>query len=255
MEINRLLEIAKQAALAAGKEIMRIYDMPYVFVEAKADHSPLTMADKAAHRIIQKCLERANLPIISEEGRTIPFEKRINWEYFWMVDPLDGTKEFIKKNGEFTVNIALIHQTEPVLGVVHPPAQGNLYFAWKGQGAFLEHDGKKTQLFTSKRAITEPELKVVASRSHRNKKTEEYLTTLTSPVVISKGSSLKFLLVAAGQADIYPRFSPTMEWDTAAAHVIVNEAGGSIILTDKQTTLNYNKENLLNPNFLVLPYR
>ena len=171
-----------------------------------------------------------------------------------MVDPLDGTKEFIKKNGEFTVNIALIHVDEPVLGVVYPPILRELYFALKNEGAFMEKEGKTESLSTTKKNLEESGIRVVASRSHMSKETEEYFRKLRQPKIVSKGSSLKFLLVASGEADLYPRFGPTMEWDTAAAHMIVKEAGGKVTLEDEMTPLTYNKENLLNPYFIVLPF-
>lgn len=253
LNLEALLQTAKKAALAASKEILNIYHSGDFSIEAKADDSPLTLADKAAHNTIVSFLEKTGIPILSEEGRDIPYEERSKWEYFWMVDPLDGTKEFIKKNGEFTVNIALIHKMEPVLGVVYPPVLEELYWGIKGEGAFLEKEGSTTKLETSKKQLNESKLKIVASRSHMSPETEEYLSDLSEPQVVSKGSSLKFLLIASGQADVYPRFGPTMEWDTAAAHIIVNEAGGRVTLEDHKTPLFYNKENLLNPYFIVLP--
>lgn len=253
VDLDKLLEVAKEAALAAGKDILGIYESGDFSIEAKSDDSPLTLADKAAHNRIVSFLEKTNLPILSEEGRDIPFEERSKWEYFWMVDPLDGTKEFIKKNGEFTVNIALIHNGESVMGVVYPPVLGELYWAIKGMGSFMEVNGEISELHTSKKPLTESGIKVVASRSHMSPETEEYVSGLNNPSIVSKGSSLKFLLVASGNADVYPRFGPTMEWDTAAAHAIVAEAGGKIVLEDGETPLAYNKENLLNPYFIALP--
>lgn len=253
LNLDSLLEVAKKAALAAGAEILKIYESGDFSIEAKSDDSPLTLADKAAHHKIVSFLERTSIPILSEEGRDIPFNERANWEYFWMVDPLDGTKEFIKKNGEFTVNIALIHKGESILGVVYPPVLGDLYWAVNRKGAFLQSKGEINKLTTTKKELTESNLKVVASRSHMSSETEEYVSKLSQPQIVSKGSSLKFLLVASGEADVYPRFGPTMEWDTAAAHVIVTEAGGRVTLDDETTPLTYNKENLLNPYFIVLP--
>lgn len=252
--LHELLEIAKKAALAAGTEILRIYESGDFAIEAKSDDSPLTLADKAAHEIIMSYLVETEIPVLSEEGRDIAYEERAKWEYFWMVDPLDGTKEFIKKNGEFTVNIALIHKEESILGVVFPPVLGELYWALKGLGAFKEVNYVVESLSTSKKKMTESGLKVVASRSHMSPETETFVSQLQKPEIVSKGSSLKFLLVASGQADVYPRFGPTMEWDTAAAHAIVSEAGGSVVQEDEITPLQYNKTNLLNPNFIVLPY-
>ncbi|MEQ9468772.1 MAG: 3'(2'),5'-bisphosphate nucleotidase CysQ [Ekhidna sp.] len=253
LDLKQLLRVAKKAALAAGVEILTIYESGDFSIEAKSDDSPLTLADKAAHRKIVSFLEETGMPILSEEGRDIPFEERSEWEYFWMVDPLDGTKEFIKRNGEFTVNIALIHKGKSILGVVYPPVIGEMYWALDGQGSFRERNGEVAQINTTKKSLNESGLKVVASRSHMSAETEGYIAKFENPEIVSKGSSLKFLLVASGEADVYPRFGPTMEWDTAAAHVIVTEAGGRVVLDDETTPLEYNKENLLNPYFLVLP--
>ncbi|MEM9680607.1 MAG: 3'(2'),5'-bisphosphate nucleotidase CysQ, partial [Bacteroidota bacterium] len=206
-----------------------------------------------AHKRITSFLEKTEIPILSEEGRDIPFEERARWEYFWMVDPLDGTKEFIKKNDEFTVNISLIHKERSVLGVVYPPVLGDLYWAVKGGGAFRQFDGQLSKLNTSKKKLNEENLRVVASRSHLSEETEAYISKLRGSSIVSKGSSLKFLLIASGEADVYPRFGPTMEWDTAASQIIVEEAGGTVTLVDEVTPLSYNKKDLLNPYFIVLP--
>lgn len=253
LNFDKLLEIAKEASQLAGEEIIRIYESGDFSIEAKADDSPLTKADRSAHEQIVKLLRETGIPILSEEGRDIPFEERSAWDYFWMVDPLDGTKEFIKKNGEFTVNIALIHQGRPVLGVVHPPILGTFYWAIKGTGAFVENAGKIDQIYSSKKNLNASGVKVVASRSHMSKETEDFVSRFKAPEIVSKGSSLKFLMVAEGAADLYPRFGPTMEWDTAAAHIIVEESGGRVTLIDLETPLKYNKEDLLNPYFIVLP--
>ena len=255
IDLQKLCEVAKEAAIAAGEEILNIYHSGDFSIEAKADNSPLTLADKAAHHKIESFLSKTGLPILSEEGRDIPFEERKGWEYFWMVDPLDGTKEFIKKNGEFTVNIALIHNDESILGVVYPPVLNELYWAIKGSGSFKLHNDETQQIRSSEKMMNAPSLKVVASRSHMSQETQDFVDELDSPEIVSKGSSLKFLLVASGAADVYPRFGPTMEWDTAAAHVIVSEAGGSVLLEDQESQLSYNKENLLNPYFIVLPFQ
>lgn len=253
MDLENLLLVAKEATFAASNRILEIYESGDFSIEAKSDDSPLTLADKAAHKAIVSHLEKTNIPILSEEGKSIAYSERSEWEYFWMVDPLDGTKEFIKKNGEFTVNIALIHKHDPILGVVYPPVLGKLYWAIKGQGAFQESEGDVNRLNTSNKELDEHNLRVVASRSHMSPETQAFVENLSNPEIVSKGSSLKFLLVASGEADVYPRFGPTMEWDTAAAQVIVEEAGGKVVLEDSTTSLSYNKENLLNPYFLVLP--
>lgn len=250
IDLNELLAIAEKAARAAGDEILKIYDSGDFSIESKSDNSPLTLADKASHNTIVSFLNKTGIPILSEEGRDIPYEERKNWEYFWMIDPLDGTKEFIKKNGEFTVNIALIHVNQPVLGVVYPPVIDQMYCAVAGKGATL--DGKAIK--ASGKTLSEPNLKTVASRSHMSPETQEFVDGLTNPEIVSKGSSLKLLMVASGEADVYPRFGPTMEWDTAAAHIVAVEAGGRVLNTDMTEPLKYNKENLLNPYFIVLAY-
>ncbi|WP_462252997.1 3'(2'),5'-bisphosphate nucleotidase CysQ [Ekhidna sp.] len=254
IDLEKLLEIAKEAALAAGEDILEIYESGDFSIEAKSDDSPLTMADKAAHNRIVSFLEKTEIPILSEEGKDVSFDERSKWEYFWMVDPLDGTKEFIKKNGEFTVNIALIHNGESILGVVYPPVIDEMYWAIKGKGAYMQKADDVSELSTTKKPLNESGIKVVASRSHMSPETETYVEGLNNPSIVSKGSSLKFLLIASGEADVYPRLGPTMEWDTAAAHAIVNEAGGNVVLEDGKTPLSYNKENLLNPYFIVLPF-
>lgn len=247
MDINELISTAKQAAIKAGEAIIEIYESGDFSIEAKSDDSPLTRADKASHNVIVSFLEKTNLPMLSEEGSTVPFEERKNWEYFWMIDPLDGTKEFIKKNGEFTVNIALIHKDEVVAGVVYTPVVKDLYWAVRGEGSFKNGSEIAVNEFGSEDA----NLKVVASRSHLNEETEDFLNKLNSPEIVSKGSSLKLLMVAEGKADLYPRYAPTMEWDTAAAQIIVEEAGGTVVQKDSDRKVVYNKENLLNPYFLV----
>ena len=253
MDYERLLDLAKKATKKAGEKILEIYDTGDFSIEAKSDSSPLTIADKAAHEIIVNQLERTNLPVLSEEGKSVPYEERSKWGHFWMVDPLDGTKEFIRKNGEFTVNIALIKNGQPVLGVVYPPVLDELYYASLNEGAYLEKDGTTEKLKTGQKDLNSVGLKVVASRSHMSPETQQFVDKLNKPDIVSKGSSLKFLLVASGQADVYPRFGPTMEWDTAAAQIIVEEAGGAVTLEDRKTKLSYNKEDLLNPYFIVLP--
>ncbi len=259
---NQLLYTAIDAALHAGKAILEVYKNEKVESKLKQDKSPLTLADKNAHNEILRILESTKIPVLSEEGRSIPFQERKNWEYFWMVDPLDGTKEFINRNGDFTVNIALIKNNEPVLGVVYVPVTGTLYFAEKGAGAFRQENCNKftieeiTELSKllpvsgSRRLFT-----VVASRSHMNNETKDYIQKLEKVKgkveLASRGSSLKICMVAEGSADVYPRFGPTMEWDTAAGHAVAVEAGCSFLQGDGHTPFIYNKENLLNPYFIV----
>jgi 3'(2'), 5'-bisphosphate nucleotidase len=249
---EELLKLATTAAEAACKEIIEVYNSGDFQAEAKGDQSPLTLADKKAHLKIAEILKPSALPLLSEEGKQTPYEERRDWEFFWMVDPLDGTKEFLKRNGEFTVNIALINKGIPVMGVVAVPATGEMYYAIKGHGAFMKKEGQESRL-TPRRAIdlSKPGLRVVASRSHMNDDTEKFIANLKEPALVSKGSSLKFMLLAEDKADVYPRYAPTMEWDTAAAHAIVNEVGLKVKKTDSNKELEYNKENLLNPYFLV----
>lgn len=253
MNLEAQLPVAIKAAEEASREILDVYNSSDFHTELKGDQSPLTLADKKAHQKISEILQRTGLPILSEEGRNVPYEERKKWEYFWMVDPLDGTKEFIKRNGEFTVNIALIHRNDVVLGVVAVPVTGEIFFAAKGCGASVQKD-KNTLRLLRKGAVDlkKAGLRIVASRSHMNEETEAFINKLRDPVLVSAGSSLKFLLVASGKADVYPRYAPTMEWDTAAAHAIVNEVGGNVQVAGSNTELKYNKEDLLNPYFIVI---
>jgi len=262
--MNNILNTAITASIAAGKAILKVYNSDDFEVELKSDNSPLTLADRKAHNVIVGFLEKTGIPILSEEGKGIPFEERKHWKKFWLVDPLDGTKEFVKRNGEFTVNIALVEEGEPVAGVIYVPVTDELFVGEKEEGAYRVEDASE---FTSDAArlhaaIILPEkrndktLKVVASRSHMSPETEEYIEKLRQEYdkveIVSKGSSLKLCLVAEGKADIYPRFGPTSEWDTAAGHAIVVASGGSVVLADDETVnLTYNKQNILNPFFIV----
>jgi 3'(2'), 5'-bisphosphate nucleotidase len=253
INIQSLLDLAIKAAQSASKEILEVYNSNDFQTEAKGDNSPLTLADRKAHQAIISILQSSNLPILSEEGKTISYEERKSWSTFWMVDPLDGTKEFIKRNGEFTVNIALIEKQTPILGVVTVPVTGEEFYAAKGFGAFLKIGDKTIQL--TKRSpidLKQSGLKVVASRSHMNEETQTFIDQLKYPQLVSSGSSLKFMLLASGKADVYPRFAPTMEWDTAAAHAIINEIGLKVLQQNSSTELLYNKPDLLNPYFLCI---
>jgi 3'(2'), 5'-bisphosphate nucleotidase len=248
INIQDIVTIAKEA----GNAIMQIYDQDFE-VEYKQDNSPLTLADKKANDIIEDGLNHlsVNLPILSEEGKEVSYEDRKLWEYFWLVDPLDGTKEFLKKNGEFTVNIALIHQNTPVLGVVYAPALDICYWAKKDEGAFK--DGQRLPLKTKEQRET---YKVVASRSHMSNETKKFITKIKTDKekeLISIGSSLKICLVAEGEADIYPRLGPTIEWDTGAAHAVADEAGKQLqrYKDDRYSKHKYNKKYLLNKWFVV----
>ena len=250
MNNNELLELAKKAALLAGQEILKIYDQDFT-VTLKDDLSPLTIADQNANTIIEKILTKSSIPILSEEGREIPFKERKSWSRLWIVDPLDGTKEFVKRNGEFTVNIALIENGIPVIGVIYVPVTKVLYFSSK-EGAF-----KKCNNITQRLPIISNRENFIAvgSRSHQSSETKAYFDSLVQKYgdieVISMGSSLKICLVAEGKADVYPRFAPTMEWDTAAGHAIVNFSGKKLIDFTTQKEMIYNRKNLLNNWFIV----
>ncbi|MGL1887864.1 MAG: 3'(2'),5'-bisphosphate nucleotidase CysQ [Reichenbachiella sp.] len=251
LDLSNLLIIAKQAAKEAAVAILEIYESGDFSIEAKSDDSPLTKADQASHNVIVSFLDKTGIPILSEEGAKIPFSERKDWEYFWMIDPLDGTKEFIKKNGEFTVNIALIYKGRSILGVVQVPCTDELYSAIDGKGAFKEVNNVESQISVNSFSMTDENLKVVASRSHMSAETQDFVDELNEAEIVSKGSSLKLLMVAEGAADLYPRYAPTMEWDTAAAHAIVEAAGGKVLQKGQSESVQYNKEDLLNPHFLV----
>ena len=261
--MNQYLNIAITAALEAGKAILEIYHSGKLDVEIKGDYSPLTRADKASHNVILSYLIKTNIPILSEEGIDIAYDERKEWNQLWIVDPIDGTKEFIKRNGEFTVNIALIENQKTLIGVIFAPATGELYFSSKETGAFkvkidLENydidylvlNANKLPLHRADKAFT-----IVASRSHMSPETQDYVQQMKDKYgdinLISKGSSLKLCMVAEGQADCYPRFAPTMEWDTAAGQAICESAGFGVIDLSTKKTMLYNKEELLNNFFLV----
>lgn len=258
-----LLHIAIEAALEAGKEILEIYKSDDFEIQTKGDNSPLTKADKASHNVIVSYLEKTGIPILSEEGKEIPYDQRKDWKQLWIVDPIDGTKEFIKRNGEFTVNIALVENQKTTLGVIFVPASGELYFSTSTIGAFkvsldlstidiqkIIENAKKLPLERVEKIFT-----IVASRSHMSPETEEYVAEMREKYgkvnLISKGSSLKLCMVAEGKADCYPRFAPTMEWDTAAGQAICEHAG--FVVTDWNTkdSMLYNRKELLNNWFLV----
>lgn len=250
-------QLAKEVgtiARAAGAAILEVYaDEANFGVEHKADNSPLTRADQAANTVIIAGLEQLTFqaPIVSEENKEVPYSVRKDFDYFWLVDPLDGTKEFIKRNGEFTVNIALVKDGRVVLGVVYVPVTRELFWGAQGCGSFMILDDEQTQIKAATFGMQDEGLKVVASRSHLNEGTQTFVDDLNAPALVSKGSSLKLLLVAAGDAHLYPRLAPTMEWDTAAAQIIVEEAGGKVMQAETQVPVVYNKENLLNPHFIV----
>lgn len=260
---NKNFEIAINAALEAGEKIMKVYDT-VIEVEYKDDKSPLTLADKESNDVINRYLKPTNIPIISEENKQIDYTVRKEWKTCWIVDPVDGTKEFIKRNGEFTVNIALVNNGKPELGVIYMPASKILYYAdvLKQQAYKAELESHDTDIETVlansislKTKENKQIVKVVGSRSHMTKETSAFVETLKSSgqnvEIVSKGSSLKFCLIAEGNANIYPRFAPTMEWDTAAGQAICSAVGIDVLCEDTKQPLLYNKENLINPWFVV----
>ena len=272
MQNFNILDLAINTSVYAGREIMRIYNDPSqdFGIEMKADNSPLTLADKASHDCIVRHLEPTGIPILSEEGAQIPYEVRKDWKRLWIVDPLDGTKEFINRNGEFTVNIALVEDGNPILGIIFAPALGTVwggivnFGARRVEGINLDHlDVPVTQRKEPLTFYSLPQqslldhigVKVVASRSHMNQETEEYIGKLRElnrhVDLVSKGSSLKICLVAEGSADVYPRFAPTMEWDTAAGDAIARAAGREVVNAKTGKPLVYNKPDLHNPWFIV----
>ncbi|MGI9527099.1 MAG: 3'(2'),5'-bisphosphate nucleotidase CysQ [Weeksellaceae bacterium] len=261
VDFSDLLNVAKRAAVEAGQEIMTIYQTDFE-VDYKTDASPLTLADSTANEIIMQHLKTLDIPIISEENKTIAYAERKDRTQFWLVDPLDGTKEFIKKNDEFTVNIALIQEGIPVLGVIYVPVKNELYYNDKESAYKLLNIKTSQDLNKAKSIELEPksfsqEVVVVASRSHLSQETSDFIERIKSCDGIkeiktfSAGSSLKLCMIAEGKADVYPRFAPTMEWDIAAGHAICRANGVAVLQTDLQTELQYNKPNLLNPYFIV----
>ena len=250
-----LLEGVAQIARRAGDAILEIYPKVDPNITYKKDDSPLTEADLASHRTIAAGLSALapEIPVLSEEGADEPYSKRSSWTRFWLVDPLDGTKEFIKKNGEFTVNIALVDSGRPVLGVVYAPVLDRTYLGAEDLGAWRQDGGGERRTIGAD-GTGQESLAVVASRSHAGEALKAFLAEMPEHHLVSMGSSLKLCLVADGGADVYPRLGPTMEWDTAAAHGVVAAAGGQV-LDFEGRSLQYNKENLLNPHFIVLGRR
>jgi 3'(2'), 5'-bisphosphate nucleotidase len=270
------LEKAIFASIEAGKVILEVYDTDFS-VEHKADNSPLTLADRKSHIIISENLKEFNIPILSEEGKKISYEERRSWEDLWIVDPLDGTKEFVKCSGEFTVNVALIQNRKPVLGVIFVPVQKTLYYAARDLGAYKLEDSRFDKLFYAKKedaditaglaeiinqsaklplnSLPDSPFIIVGSRSHGRRELDVFVEQKRreyGPVdFMSAGSSLKFCLVAEGNAHVYPRFGPTSEWDTAAGQAIIENSGAEIVNYETGKPLVYNKEDILNPWFIV----
>lgn len=253
IEVDDIKEIAKRA----GEEILSVYGSEFS-VDVKEDKSPLTEADQRSNDVIIAALEKLypGIPVISEETKTVDYSERKSWELFWLIDPLDGTKEFVKRNGEFTVNIALIKNGKPVLGVVYQPIGEHLYWSKEGEGAWKSTaNDEATRLSGGEHYLKKEEIHVVASRSHLTDDVKEFVSNLEDSGktvhFLSAGSSLKLCLVAEGKADVYPRLGPTMEWDTGAAHAIALESGRQVNQHGSDEPLRYNKENLLNPFFVV----
>lgn len=254
LDVEPLLALARRA----GDAILEVYGTDDFGVEIKEDSSPLTLADQASNQVIEEGLKEVfpGIPILSEEMKEVAYGERSGWGSYWLVDPLDGTKEFIKRNGEFTVNIALVRDGAPVFGVVYQPVGDRLYYGGPEGGSYLsEEGGEGVKIFNTRHYTTERELVVVASRSHLTDEVTAFVDELTGQgkavTFLSSGSSLKLCLVAEGKATVYPRFGPTMEWDTAAAHAVVLGAGKKVLNWETGEALVYNKEKLLNPWFIV----
>lgn len=255
IDFLEILDKVKTISIEAGKIILSYYNEIDINpnVEFKNDNSPVTIADKKSSEFIILNLKTLTpeIPVISEEEICFTYEERKHFKYFWLVDPLDGTKEYIKRNGEFTVNIALIHKRKPILGVVYAPVSNALYWAYKDNGAYSLLENNVNRLFVKSTHKNDKNLRIVTSRSHLDKKTFEYCKKFDDPIIIPRGSSLKFMDIASGYADVYFRFGSIREWDTAASQIIVEEAGGCIRNMINGKNIYYNKKNLKMPGFIV----
>lgn len=256
---DQQLDALRDIAVSAGREILSVYNSDQaIAVTTKADNSPLTDADRRAHRLIQDQLRKLtpDIPILSEESELADYQTRRAWQQYWLVDPLDGTKEFVKRNGEFTVNIALIEEGRATTGVVHVPVSGITYLGKLGHGAWKQEGSSVTTIESSSLNIAGDPVRIVASRSHRGELLDGMLGLIESELgkieLVSMGSSLKICLLAEGKADIYPRLAPTCEWDTAAAHAVLSAAGGDIVDTEFRPLLYNQKAEMLNPHFLAI---
>ena len=252
---EEILFSVKKISIEAGKIILDVYSTDFFeSIENKKDDSPVTVADKKSNEYIVKRLQllTPDIPIVSEESEQLEYASRKKFDFFWLVDPLDGTKEFINRNGDFTVNIALIQKNRPIMGVVYIPVEDKLYWAIEGKGAFMEYEGFVQRLKAGKVDLNKENLKILVSRSHFDDKTKAYLEKFDKPVVMKRGSALKFLLIAEGKGDVYFRFTPTMEWDTAASHIILKEAGANVLNIETNEELEYNKESMINPGFIAI---
>lgn len=257
-QLSSLFNYVLYIACQAGEAIMQIYGEEDFGVSAKDDNSPLTRADIAAHKVIEAGLKALtpDIPLLSEESVAIPWEERRQWQRYWLVDPLDGTKEFIKRNGEFTVNIALIEAGEPILGAVYVPTQDLLYCGLRDGGAWKIERGEQHRITVNKLTPEQKVLRVVASRSHRDEHLANWISKMKERFdeveLCNMGSSLKICLVAEGRADVYPRFAPTSEWDIAAAHAVLEAAGGELLDLEGRPYRYNTKADLLNPYFMAL---
>jgi 3'(2'), 5'-bisphosphate nucleotidase len=263
MELNPLFDTALEAAIDAGIAVKAIYNSKDYEIEIKADESPVTKADKTSSAIIARYLLKSNFPVIDEENCCPDYSIRQNWKYLWLVDPMDGTKEFISGNGEFTMNIAFVEEGKPVFGVIYAPVTGLLYWGGKTTGSFkLENvfswpgisEVKRNAVALKPIEHTDGKLRIAASRSHLDSNTKNFIDDLkqnNDVEYVSKGSSLKLCMIAEGTTDIYPRFSRTMEWDTAAGHAIVSGTGGVLLKANSQDELTYNKNDISNPGFVA----
>lgn len=255
--MQHLLAIAKNAALDAGMKIMPVYHSARLHVREKEGGSPVTIADKNSHTIIARHLEKTGYPVLSEEGSHIDFSNRKHWEHFWLVDPLDGTKEFISANDEFTINIALMERGVPVAGVIYAPAMATLYYGSRETGVFKNVNGElnlfprlpERKIFND--LLQKEHITVAVSRSHLSEATNQFVSRFQHATLSSMGSSLKFMMLLENKADIYPRLGYTMEWDTAAAHALLNASNRGIYRENLQSELTYNKPDLRNPFFIA----
>lgn len=251
------LQTAEHAVREAGKKIMEIYHTGNFQPHLKSGGSPITIADKSAHEIIIKHLNKTRLPVLSEEEIDTDFSERKNWEYFWMIDPLDGTKEFIQKNGQFTINIALVKENTPLAGVIYVPCNDTLYYGSKETGVYQNKKGRLLQFSPLEKRnhlkdfLQKKQTRIIVSRSHPSPETVDFLNRFQQAVIMPLGSSLKFMLILENRADIYPRFGTTMEWDTVAAHAILNATNRGVYQVDLKSELVYNKPDLRNPFFIA----
>lgn len=256
-ELNLLREKAMKAAALASDEILKVYSSPEISSVQKEDDTPLTQADRNAHQVILEILSETGIPVLSEEGKIPSYQERQKWTFYWLVDPLDGTREFLKRNDEFTVNIALVQNKEPIWGIIQAPVLQQVWYTGADGKAYHKDLKKQKQRTIKARKRPGRPPRVIASRSHLNEETQMAIKTMErnigSVIRVTRGSSLKFCMLAEGAADFYPRMGPTMEWDTAAGHAIARAAGCKVLRYPEMTAMEYNKPDLKNPHFIALP--